>query len=359
MGNYLDKQPNYINHITEYQKKHNWSPSYDELFSTLSFNEKDKSIELFIELLKTSDFEKAFLDLNKKIFVNKEKYLNESFRKFVDYLFVDNKYKDLYAQSMNRYKIMDGEEAKQIYDEVYDNTLKEIENVLNKVKKWKDVSKFMIMQVIKLLRWDAFIFRVDNEQWFVRIEKDYLWWKEAKKIHQVKNDNLWWKPVYWLRMHVWEGAQVFNSLKFLLNKMEKFVQNVDIKAEPYIWMQSRLLDTEFFKYRLQERQKKKYKDMWKDYDMDAIDEFVDRATKKIMMPISQRILWEIELQPISDSAKYKKAREHIFKNKKDKNWKYIIDTEWEEIINSYEREWKQLQEWSCVLSLKNTNTFSK
>ena len=315
----LDK----INIFKQDKNKKNWKPYHEELFSNLTADNIDDSIKPYIELLKTSDFWKIISKLRKKIFVlNKEEYLNKSFKKFVDYLLIDGKYKDFFKQSMERYKICDNEDAKNIYDEIYKTTFDELEKQLARVKDWKNVSLFNMEQIIKLLRWDAFIFKLENSKWYARIEKDYLYGKDAKKIHKDNKDGLWNKPVYGFRMHIWEWMSVYGSFNSILDKMWKFVKNVDVGTELYVWMDSWLLDTDFLRYRLSKR--------WRtDKDIEAFME-------------KYKCLWDIELSEISEKSRYKKTHDRI---KAHLKWKE------KEIVDLYEQEWNRLKSWRCLIKL--------
>ena len=301
-----------LNHLRETKKKSNRKPYYDELFSTLSTDNVDNLIIPYIELLKTHDVKKAIKSLNItwNNFELNEKII-ESFTKFVDYLLEDNRYKDLFNQAYQRYNSDD----KEVFDKVYNVTLWKLWEILSNIKAWTEkISKFYVIQVIKLLRWDAFVFKLG--QWRIWFEKDYLYWEDAKKINKDKTD----KPVYGLRMHVWDNASIY-SLNQIFKEMWEFVETTDIWVKPYVWMSSRLLDTDLLRYRLKRKGR----------DSEKIDKF-----------ISERYgcLWKIELTEIKDSKDYNRAKKRTSNHTSDKG-----------LVESYEKEWHKIKEWKCLINL--------
>lgn len=303
-----------LNSLRENKKKKNWHPCYDELFSTLAVNDVDKSIVPYIELLKTSDFKKAIKTLNvswNHFEINGR--IKESFMKFVDYLLENERYKEFYRQSMERYKV--SWDNKEIYEKVYNTTLSELGLILSRIKNWThNISPFSVSQVIKVLRGDAFIFKLGD--WLIWFEKDYLYWDEARKINEDGTD----KPVYGYRMHVWERARIY-SLKSVFKDMWTFLKNVDTWANPYVWMKSWLLDMDFLKYRLKRKG---------DTD-EEIKEVIDRC---------YWCLWEIKSESIGVSS-YERIREHVKKhNTKDPG-----------LLDCYEKEWHKVREWKCLINL--------
>ena len=294
------------------KKKKNWNPYHDELFSTLSTDNVDKTIQPYINLLKTSNVKKAIKELNAswdRFDINEE--IIESFMKFVDYLLENNRYEELFQQAYSRYT----RDNVEIFDKVYNTTLSKLWKILSNVKSWKeDLSRFYVLQVIKLLRWDSFIFKLGN--WFIWFEKDYLYWEDAKKINEDKSD----KPVYGLRMHVWDNAAIY-SLKQVFEDMWEFVKTADIWVKPYVWMDSWLLDTDLLKYRLKRKK-------WTDEEIDYF--------------ISNRywILWKIKLRDIEYPKSYEKAKMRATNHTRDK-----------ELVEAYESEWHKLKEWSCLINL--------
>lgn len=303
----------------ERKNKKNRHPKYDELFSNLNINNKaDKSIAPYIEILKNSDFERAQKSLKSfwKSFES-NKTVKKTFWKFVDYLLENERCKSLFQESMQRYKLI--WDNREIYEKVYNTTLTTLENQLSEIK-WKlewgyDVSSFNVKQIIKLLRWDVFVFNLWS--WIIRFEKDFLYGDIAKQINTDKSD----KPVYAFRMHVWDWAAIY-SLNTIFNEMSEFVQNVDTGAKPYVWMLSWLLDTDFLKYRLEKKWRSK----------DNIEKFIFKYWT----------LWEIKLESIPDSINYDKISKRIKKHLKenDKN-----------LVELYEKEWNKLQIWECLKKL--------
>ena len=169
-----------LNHLKETKKKNNRTPYYDELFSTLSSDNVENQIIPYIELLKTHNVKKAMksLKITWNNFELNEKII-ESFSKFVDYLLENDRYKELFNQAYQRYN----SDNKEIFDKVYNTTLWKLWEILQNIKAWTEkISKFYVIQVIKLLRWDAFVFKLG--QWRIWFEKDYLYWEDAKKINK-------------------------------------------------------------------------------------------------------------------------------------------------------------------------------
>ena len=301
-----------LNHLKETKKKNNRTPYYDELFSTLSSDNVENQIIPYIELLKTHNVKKAMksLKITWNNFELNEKII-ESFSKFVDYLLENDRYKELFNQAYQRYN----SDNKEIFDKVYNTTLWKLWEILQNIKAWTEkISKFYVIQVIKLLRWDAFVFKLG--QWRIWFEKDYLYWEDAKKINKDKTD----KPVYGLRMHVWDNASIY-SLNQIFKEMWEFVETTDIWVKPYVWMSSRLLDTDLLRYRLKR----------KGWDSEKIDKF-----------ISERYgcLWKIELTEIKDSKDYNRAKKRTSNHTSDKG-----------LVESYEKEWHKIKEWKCLINL--------
>ena len=298
--------------LKESHKKKNWKPYHDELFSTLAEDNVDKLIVPYIQLLKTSNIKKAIKNLN----VSWDRFeLNEdimkSFMKFVDYLLENNRYKDLFEQAYSRYN----NDNKEIFDKVYNTTLWKLWEILSDIKSWNEkLSKFYVIQVIKLLRGDSFVFKLG--EWRIWFEKDYLYGDDAREINEDKSD----KPVYGLRMHVWDNAAIY-SLWQVLKEMWEFVEKSNIWVKPYVWMNSWLLDTDLLKYRLKRK--------WRTDD--EIDKFILRYYGR---------LWKIKLEEIEDPKAYERVKKRVVNHTSDKD-----------LIESYEKEWHKIKEWSCLIGL--------
>ena len=298
--------------LRENKKKKNWRAYYDELFSTLSEDNVDSSIVPYIQLLKTSNVKKAIKNLNAswdRFELNEE--IIKSFTKFVNYLLENNRYKELFNQAYSRYN-SDNEE---IFDKVYNTTLWKLWEILSNISAWKeDLSRFYVIQIIKLLRGDAFIFKLGG--WRIWFEKDYLYWDDAKAINEDKSDT----PVYGLRMHVWDNASIY-SLWQVFTEMWEFVKTADIWVKQYVGMSSWLLDTDLLKYRLKRK--------WRTDD--EIDKFILRYYGH---------LWKIKLEEIEDPKAYERVKKRVVNHTSDKD-----------LIESYEKEWHKIKEWSCLIGL--------
>ena len=310
-------------------KKKDWKPPYEELFSTLSLDWVNKSIAPYLELLKTSDYKwvlarfkkkQSMLSLFKRRKANVQEAMESSFKEFVDYLLDWEKYKEFFKESMGRYVVKSDDNW--VFQRVYDDSLNELEYWLHRIKGWKSeqLSPFLISQVIKLLRWEAFVFK--SWEWMIWFEKDYLYWDDARYInwtHWLDSG----KPVYWFRMHVWEWADIFRWLKPVLNDFRTFYESTDLWAVPFVWMRSWLLDTDFLKYRLSLKG-------WK-------PEIVDRFISK-----NEEVLWKVELSDIATEANYKKVSKRI---KNHLKWDEV------ELVDNYEKAWNKLKEGSCLVQL--------
>jgi hypothetical protein len=210
-------------------------------------------------------------------------------------------------------------ENSELYNEVYETTLWDLTSTLNRIKNWKaSITPFFISQIIKTLRWELFIFKL--WEWFVWFEKSYLFDEDAKQINEDHSD----KPVYWYRMHVGENASIY-SLDSVLKSINEFLNTTETWAQPYIWLRSWLLDTEFVKYRLKNKRKK-----WSD---EKIDNFMKTFYWR---------LWTITPEEIKDEKSYNRVSRRIKNHLRDED---------KALIDSYEKEWKKIVEWKCLLDL--------
>lgn len=311
----LDK----INLFKKNKNKKNWKPYHEELFQNLTSDNIDDSIKPYIELLKTSDFKKAMKTIKgwMHLFDNSE-FIETSFKKFVDYLLEDNRYKELFAEGMRKNVLK--WENKELYNEVYETTLLNLELILGKIKKWKknSITPFFISQVIKILRWELFVFKL--WEWFIWFEKDYLYGEDAKKINEDHSE----KPVYWYRIHVGENAAIY-SLDTVLKSMNEFLKNTETWAQPYVWLRSWLLDTEFVKYRLKNKKKK--------WSNEKIDNFINTFYWR---------LWTITPEKIKDEKSYNRISRRIKNHLRDED---------KALVDAYENEWNRIVEWQCLLDL--------
>lgn len=249
-------------------------------------------------------------------------YSTESMKKVCEILLKENLYECIFLESMSRYEKKE-EFDMALYKEVCDTTLDEIKSMLNLwLNEEFDLQRFK--ELILLLRWDFLMFKL--WKWSVIIEKTYFYWDTAKYI----NRDLWNKDilaprVYAYNLHVHEWANI-NKIGLAIENIKKFTDMIDLKAYPYLHMKSWLLDINFRRFVL--KQKNRSEDKINEYIASIVDQFY------------WYLIWWLTMEDPSNVFAYKSLTSAI---------KFIRN--FEEILDEYEKSGCRLCQWEGIISL--------